>query len=351
MVTEEEAKTIARSVGKPTLEFAASIVAPLYWAQRDDEGIITARNGTAFFLRKPDALFGVTAAHVVEGPGGWRESCAHHGKAPLRLGAKNGASVELPWDARCIDIDIDIATFAISPREIETIERVPYGGLRAQWPPPALGVDVGITYSGFPAIGTRNLSREAVQFGVLCGTGLVSSVIDRDISMPLERDYLEPVLGEGVAPEDYDFSGISGGPLIYNVLTARGLLVKRARRRHRFRSQPFARTRGVHSGIRAFSGAASGLHPCRRLPRPRTVGLAAQSLTFSGRRPRKRLKVRAAGSSALLSTAGMRLWDARTAFSRVGTRPGRGKSVPRHETTELTPRKSIQSPRLTSAEE
>jgi len=44
-------------------------------AQRDDEGIITARNGTAFFLRTPDALFGVTAAHVVEGPGGWRESC------------------------------------------------------------------------------------------------------------------------------------------------------------------------------------------------------------------------------------------------------------------------------------
>ncbi|MET4091099.1 hypothetical protein [Bradyrhizobium sp. S3.5.5] len=227
MVTEEEAKAIARSVGKPTLEFAASIVAPLYWAQRDDEGIITARNGTAFFLRTPDALFGVTAAHVVEGPGGWRESCAHHGKAPLRLGAKNGASVKLPWDARCvdIDIDIDIATFAISPREIETIERVPYGGLQAQWPPPAPRVDVGITYSGFPAVGTRNLSREAVQFGVLCGTGLVSSVNDRDISTLLERDYLEPVLGEGVVPEDYDFGGISGGPLIYNVLTARGLLV------------------------------------------------------------------------------------------------------------------------------
>lgn len=35
MITEEEAKAIARSVGKPTLEFAASIVAPLYWAQRE----------------------------------------------------------------------------------------------------------------------------------------------------------------------------------------------------------------------------------------------------------------------------------------------------------------------------
>jgi hypothetical protein len=90
---------------------------------RKGKGAASARNGTAFFLRTPEALFGVTAAHVVEGPGGWRESCEQHGNAPLRLGAKNGASVELPWDARCVDIDldIDIATFMISPREIEAI--------------------------------------------------------------------------------------------------------------------------------------------------------------------------------------------------------------------------------------
>jgi hypothetical protein len=31
-------------------------------------------------------------------------------------------------------------------------------------------------------VGALNLSREAVQFGVLCGTGLVSSVNDREIS-------------------------------------------------------------------------------------------------------------------------------------------------------------------------
>ncbi|WP_409189829.1 hypothetical protein [Bradyrhizobium sp. RDM4] len=37
----------------------------------------------------------------------------------MRLGAKNGTWVEPPWDARCVDIDIDIATFMISPREFE----------------------------------------------------------------------------------------------------------------------------------------------------------------------------------------------------------------------------------------
>jgi hypothetical protein len=34
MITEAEANAIARSVGKPKLEFAASIVAPPYSAQR-----------------------------------------------------------------------------------------------------------------------------------------------------------------------------------------------------------------------------------------------------------------------------------------------------------------------------
>jgi hypothetical protein len=145
----------------------------------------------------------------------------------LWLGAKNATSVELPWDARCVDIglDIDIATFMISPREIEAIERVPHGGLQAQWPPPPPRVDVGITYAGFPGVETRNLSRAAAQFGILCGTGLVSSTNDREISTLLERDYLELVLGEGIVPENYNFGGISGGLLIYNVLTQGQLLV------------------------------------------------------------------------------------------------------------------------------
>jgi hypothetical protein len=227
MVTEEEAKAIVRRIGKPLLEFAASIVAPLYWAARNADGSVVARNGTAFFLRTPEALFGVTAAHVIEGKNSWREHCEAHGKTSLRLGAKEGSSVSFDWDARCVDINLglDIATFTVSPREIEHINRVPYGGLQTSWPPPAPAINAGVTYAGFPAVGTRQLSKMAVQFGVLCGTGLVSSINDRDISTLLERDYLEPVLGEGIVPENYNFGGISGGPVIYNTLTEGGLFV------------------------------------------------------------------------------------------------------------------------------
>jgi len=37
-------------------------------------------------------------------------------------------------DAGCVEIDIGIATFALSPREIKTIKRVLYVSLQAQWP-------------------------------------------------------------------------------------------------------------------------------------------------------------------------------------------------------------------------
>jgi hypothetical protein len=66
-------------------------------------------------------LFGVTAAHVIAGKNGWHQHCQEHGKTPLRLAGKEGTSVTLDWDAQCIDIDLqmDIATFRVSPGEID----------------------------------------------------------------------------------------------------------------------------------------------------------------------------------------------------------------------------------------
>lgn len=63
-----------------------------------------------------------------------------------------------------------------------------------------------------------------MRFGVLFGTGLVSSINDRDVSSLLEREYLEPLDGEGMVPENYNFGGISGSPLIYFTLRG-GLFV------------------------------------------------------------------------------------------------------------------------------
>ena len=89
MITEEEAKDIVRRMGKPTLEFAASIVAPIYWPVRNADGTVIARNGTAFFLKTDQTVFGVTAAHVIEGRNSWRSHCEIHG----RMRRSSGCSV------------------------------------------------------------------------------------------------------------------------------------------------------------------------------------------------------------------------------------------------------------------
>jgi hypothetical protein len=227
MLTEQEAREIARRVGKAALEFVATIAAPLYWVARAPDGVLYTRNGTAFFLQTEDALFGVTAANVIEGPRSWREHCQDHGRKTLRLGGKDGTSTAFHWDARCVDINLemDIATFMVSQREIEQINRRAYAGLQSTWPPELPNERQGIMYAGFPGCGTRQLSSEAVQFGVACGAGLISSVSMRNVSSLVERDHLEPVLGEGIPPENYDYGGISGAPMLCNILTRGGLLV------------------------------------------------------------------------------------------------------------------------------
>lgn len=47
--------------------------------------------------------------------------------------------------------------------------------------------------------------------------GLVSPVNERDASVLIERQHLEPALGEGVVPENFNFGGISGAPLFHDL--------------------------------------------------------------------------------------------------------------------------------------
>jgi hypothetical protein len=172
-------------------------------------------------------LFGVTAAQVIEGPRSWREHCDQYGKTNIRLGGKRGVSAALDWDSRCVDINLemDIATFMVSPREIEQINRTVYSGLQTKWPPELPADGQGIMYAGFPGRGRRQLSLEAVEFGVVCVAAFVSSVNAHNVSFLVERERLEPILGQGIPPENYNYGGISGAPMLYTLLTKGGVFV------------------------------------------------------------------------------------------------------------------------------
>jgi hypothetical protein len=221
----EEAKTLVRSLGRPEMRFASSITAPLYWVTKNSDGSIGTRNGSAFFLETKEALFGITAAHVVEGERSWREHCKIHGPTPLRLGGWKGTSLVLDWDERLIDIDskIDTATFKISREEIAHVNRSVFTGLQSTWPPVPPQEWQQVSYCGFAAVETRQISRASVEFGVLYGAGLASSVSPLNISSLFERQYAESISGVALPPENFNFGGISGGPMIYVTEEHKGL--------------------------------------------------------------------------------------------------------------------------------
>jgi hypothetical protein len=209
----EEGKAVMRGgLGKFELELVTSFCAPLYCAMRDQNGNICSRNGTAFFLDAGNGLFGVTAAHVVEGLRKLRDT---DGAGPLRL-AGNGTSVQIDWDERAIDIhsEIDIATFRIEHGEVTVLGKNVLTGFQKQWPPDPPVVRCGIYYSGYPGVGTRRPSPQEAIFGATPGSGIASSVSERDISTLIEREHLIPMLGGGIPPENFDFRGISGGPML-----------------------------------------------------------------------------------------------------------------------------------------
>ena len=154
----------------------------------------------------------VTANHVLEG---YKEAQAVEGTGKLML-AGQGRPLTIDWAARVIDADaaIDIATFRVTQAEVAALGKTVLVGSLGVWPPPPPVEGSGILHCGYPGAGTRAGSMGEITFGAAVASGLATSVSETDVSTMLERANLVPVLGRGVPPENFDFGGISGGPML-----------------------------------------------------------------------------------------------------------------------------------------
>jgi hypothetical protein len=117
---------------------------------------------------------------------------------------------------------IDIATFRISIEEIPSIGKTCLTGCQQSWPPSPPQQNRGIFYAGFPGIERRLLSASEISFGVAGGGGVASSISEHSISTQIDRQRLIDVVGNGLPPENYDFEGMSGGPML-TVVEQKGL--------------------------------------------------------------------------------------------------------------------------------
>lgn len=218
-ITEAQARAIMSVLGRVEGEFAASVTVPIFWILREGERRFRARNGSGFFLNTGERLFGVTANHVLEG---WRSDQTANQVVALQIG-------DLPFEIEgrnaviSANSDVDIATFQISPEEVGKLGKTALRGYQSEWPPVPPQQGRGIYYAGFPGVEKIWLSPREISFGVAYGGGVASSVSELDVSSLIERDYMMPVQdGPQLPPENYNFQGISGGPML-SVIEHRGL--------------------------------------------------------------------------------------------------------------------------------
>jgi hypothetical protein len=211
LTDEEKAEAVRLTLaglGKAELELAGSYPSPLIWTV---DGGNSLKGGTVFFLDTGEAVFAVTAAHVVveffadSKMPNVHATIAAHGKSPLPI----------PLGDRIIDAsaEIDIATFRVFPNELQYFNRSLLKGHVREWPQKLAEINGPATYCGFPGVGRRPVAG-GVSFGAVPMGGIVTSSHETMISIQIEREELVRLLGDYDMPENFNFGGMSGGPLI-----------------------------------------------------------------------------------------------------------------------------------------
>lgn len=205
-----EAQREFAGLGNAEVEMIAGFASPFFWLVRGDEGL-THKGGTAFFLNTGNGVFGITAAHVIDA---YLEDHKSGQTQVCRVGGRRGAFISVHVEERIIDSDpdLDIATFWLLPREIDAAGAAPMSGYQKEWPPdPPLQEDL-LAFAGFPGI-DRTLFQRTMRFGYVVANGSATSVNEDTISIQIERDKQTVAFGPPL-PENFDFRGISGGPVI-----------------------------------------------------------------------------------------------------------------------------------------
>lgn len=206
-LTYEQAKELAGGpFGAVTLRNAGSYVVPISWPASVDNVGMHLRNGTAFFVRTPQMVFAVTAAHVV------RSFIQHKRQVPDAVCGliDSETPIDLERDLIAMGRHFDIATFQVSERTIAKLGKQPM----TAWPPRTPQVGKGVVYAGFPGMVRERIAPREFSFGLVSGATVADSVSETRIITVVNQGDLQDPLGHGLPPSDFEFGGMSGGPMI-----------------------------------------------------------------------------------------------------------------------------------------
>lgn len=179
--------------------------APLYWYRTDRKDLSILHNGTVTFVKTPDRLLGVTAAHVL------RAYLADANRGGIRLQIMNGLVDDMPSRIIHMSERLDIATFAVDESLLQSLgkEIVPL----ANWPPCPPQEGRGIMLAGYPAV-ERAAESNRVAFGLFTALVVARTVTDMQITWLIEPETRLANAKIPAPPSQYGLGGVSGGPLI-----------------------------------------------------------------------------------------------------------------------------------------
>ncbi|WP_430422085.1 hypothetical protein [Phenylobacterium sp.] len=190
---------------------------PIYWFSLEADACIR-NNGTVTFLRTPERLIGITAAHVLD------EYDRVRTEELMRPQIGNVVVHDLDRRRIATNTRLDIATIDLSD-----VDPAKFGNdlwPLATWPPMPPEEGRGIMLGGYPGGDRRSIGPLETNWGLFTALGIARTVSDDQITWIVPRG--EDVhVGPMELPLHHDLGGISGGPLIASFESAAGLMTYR----------------------------------------------------------------------------------------------------------------------------
>jgi hypothetical protein len=185
--------------------------------QFDGCGLIS-EGGSAFLVRSPTRMFGVTAGHVVDAFVAAQSICDG------LLATLGGLQFDLKPRIISRGHAVDVATFHVDERELATIGFRP---LESAWPPVMPPNGSLVCLAGWP--GHERIVGARVTGGLYLGWGNADVQASRVIRVQVDHGSgpFSPIAGASVPEPGFNFGGISGGPLVLVDLADDGRSLRR----------------------------------------------------------------------------------------------------------------------------
>jgi len=183
-------------------------IAPVYWGGDELDAHSVVNNGTCFFLRIGQKLFGVTAHHVIAQYLRDREI-----NPALYLRIKN---CRIEWEGREIGSDkgLDLSTFQMTEAEFREIKTLALTYTEKEWPIRTPEPGNGAFLSGFANKDRKIINRKSIEF-VGHSNGLVVTAIGKqELEIVLDPTHLTSGGPLSTVPAEDHFGGFSGGPIL-----------------------------------------------------------------------------------------------------------------------------------------